>query len=241
MLTFRQYIQLQEEFRIIPGTQGGSNPGGKAIDTETGKHHYVKFYKNPDQGKSEVLAAKIYQHMGIHTLDPEHHHVDGKHGVATPWRNDLAPMSRHELMNVSHPQAQQLGKMYHAAVLTKNWDIVGLEHDNIMRHKKNNNLHAIDTGGVFNFRAQGGHKDFGHDIAEHKSLRNPDLPSGEVFNNAFKKYPDAEKHGLEAVKKIDDTHIHNLFKDSGIKNWKELHKAFSARKSALINHYEKVK
>ncbi len=236
MLKFRQY--MSEEYELQGGSQYGSNPGGIHVHKSTGEKHYIKYYKNGDQAKVEALTGKIYKHMGIHTLEPEHKTINGKDAVSTKWNEHLHTMHGRDFEKLNPEQHKQIGKMYHAAILTKNWDIVGLEHDNIMKHS-NGNLHAIDHGGSFHFRARGSSKDYGPDIAEHKSLRNADNASGHVFNHVFKKDPEAERHGLEAVKKIDDNHVHKLFKESGLSNHEELHKNFMARKKALIDHYEK--
>ena len=232
MKTFKQF---QEELVKQAGTQYGSNEGGVHVDSKTGKKYYVKNYRNPDQAKIEALTGKIYEHMGINTLKPEMH---GESGIKTEWNEHVSPAKPSYYDNVSKKHAGQLGKMYHAAILTKNWDIAGLEHDNIVHNSKTGNLHAIDHGGAFNFRAQGGPKEYGADIAEKESLRNPSNASGHIFNSAFKKYPKAEHEGLEAVKNIDDDHIHHLFKTSGLSNWKELHSNFVKRKQALIDSYK---
>jgi hypothetical protein len=175
--------------------------------------------------------------MGIHTLQPKHEMINGRHAIVTKYNPDLKSMKPKEFDNLSSDQAHHIGKMYHAATLTKNWDIVGLEHDNIMKHK-NGDLHAIDHGGSFNFRAQGGHKDYGPDISEHQSLRDNNQASGHVFKSVFAQHPEAEKKGLDSVKKIDDSHIHGLFKNSGLSNWKDLHKNFMERKKKLLDTYK---
>jgi hypothetical protein len=236
MATFRQF--LIETFVPQKGTQMGSNEGG--IHTKDGKKYYVKYYKQGDQAKVEALTGKLYHHMGIQTVKPEYHNMNGKHAVVTEYNDDLKAMPSHHYKSLSHEHAVQVGRMYHAAILTKNWDIVGLEHDNIMRHK-DGDLHAIDHGGAFHFRARGGPKDYGPDIAEHHSLRHNDQASGQVFKTVFSKHPKAEHEGLDAVKHINDKHVHGLFKESGLHNWKDLHKNFVARKSALLKHYEKDK
>ena len=226
---------INEELVKQAGTQLGSNEGGIHVDTENNKKYYVKNYRNPEQGKVEALTGKIYQHMGIHTLNPERH---GESGIKSEWNEHVKTERPSFYDKVSKKHAGQLGKMYHAAVLTKNWDIAGLEHDNIVHNHKTGDLHAIDHGGAFHFRAQGGPKEYGSDIAEKQSLRNPSNASGHIFNSAFKQHPEAEHEGLAAVKKIDDNHIHHLFKNSGLSNWKELHSNFVNRKKALIDSYK---
>ena len=227
---------LDEELKPVKGTQYGSNSGGIHVDDEKPEQkYYIKNYENPDQAKVEALTGKIYNHMGIKTLNPE---VHGESGVKTKWNDSVASMHEEDFHNLKPHQAHQIGKMYHAAILTKNWDIVGMEHDNIVKHK-NGDLHAIDHGGAFHFRAQGGHKDYDAEIHEKHSLRHNEFASGDVFSHTFKHHPDAETHGLEAVKKIDDKHVHKLFKESGLANWRDLHKNFQERKKKLIASYEK--
>lgn len=234
MIKFKQFIK--EELTPLSGTQYGSNPGGVHIDND-GNKFYVKHYRDADQAKVEALTGKIYQHMGIHTVNPDFRHVNGNPSVVTPWNDHLTQMRPREFENVSPRQAHQLGTMYHAAVLTKNWDIVGLEHDNIVKHRGTHDFHAVDHGGSFHFRARGSAKDYGPDIAEHESLRNPDNPSGHVFNHVFKTYPEVEKQSLENVRNMDDDHVEHLFRTSGLHNWQELHSNFMQRKTALLQKY----
>lgn len=228
---------ISEQYVPEAGTQFGSNDGGIHTDTKTGKKMYIKYYKNPDQAKVEALTGKIYNHMGLHTLNPNHEVINGRHAVVTEWNPDLHRMKPHEFDSLNHAQAHDIGKMYHAAVLTKNWDIVGLEHDNIVKHS-DGTLHAIDHGGAMHFRAQGAPKEYGGDIGEHNTLRNNSNASGHVFKSAFMQHPTVEKESLSAVKNIDDSHVHGLFKNSGLSNWEELHKSFQERKQKLLNHYK---
>lgn len=232
----KRFNLFLEELKPVPGTQYGSNPGGVHKD-EHGQKHYVKYYKNPDQAKVEALTGKIYQHMGIHTVEPEHKVVNGHHAVVSKWNDHLEHMHPHDFENLSKEQAHQIGRKYHAAVLTKNWDAVGLEHDNISRHKKTGDLVTNDLGAGFHFRARGSHKDYGPDIGEHSSLRHNDQASGHVFSHVFAHHPDAEHEGLKAVKNIDDAHIHHLFKTSGLSNHEELHRNFMERKKKLLSLY----
>lgn len=235
MKSFKQFIS--EELVKQSGTQYGSNDGGVHVDTETGDKHYVKYYKNPDQGKIEALTGKIYQHMGINTLEPELRDVNGRQAVSTRWNPHLHGMMAHEFDELSPEQAHDIGKMYHAAVLTKNWDIAGLSHDNIMKHS-DGRLYAVDHGGAFHFRAQGGPKPYGPDIGEHNSLRYNDQASGHVFSSAFQQHPEVERNSLSAVKNIDDKHVENLFRTSGLDNWQDLHHNFMERKQALLDKYK---
>lgn len=232
MLSFKQYFN--EDLEKV-GDQLGSNPGGVYKNKKTGEKHYVKFYKNGDQAKSEALTAKIHEHMGIHTLKPEYKNIDGKHAVVTQWNDKLQKMKPHHFESLTKDQQHDIGKMYHAAILTKNWDIVGLDHDNIEAHKETGKLHSVDAGGTFKFRAQGGHKDYGSDVDEKQSLiSRPGEASTHVFSHVFKHNPEAKKHGLEAVRKMDMNHIKGLFKSSGLHDHEELYNNFAKRREKLL-------
>lgn len=223
-----------------PNTRLGSNPGG-IHDDDKGGTHYVKHYHNTDQAKSESLASKIYEHMGAKTVKPEVKRVNGRHATVSKWNEHLKGMHKSEFEHLSTAQAHDIGRKYHAAILTKNWDAVGQEHDNIMKHKHTGELHTVDTGGSFNFRAMGGHKDYGPDIEEHSSLRNMHgSAASHVFNHVFRHHPTAEAAGVKAVRHMDMDHVHSLFKDSGLHNHEELHKNFVARRKAILaKHPEK--
>lgn len=230
MKSFGEFVM--EGFTPVPDTQYGSNEGGLHTD-EGGVKHYIKYYRNPDQAKVEALTGKIYEHMGIRTLKPEHHVIGGRHAVVTKWNDSLSSVKPHEFNNVSHEQAKDLAKMHYGAVLTKNWDIVGLVHDNIMKDKEGRMV-SVDHGGSFHFRARGTAKDYGPDIAEKESLRTNGDASGHVFSSLYRQHPYIEEHAKEAVRSIDDEHIKNLFETSGLHNQDVLHKHFKARKAALL-------
>ena len=232
--TFKQFAE--SALTKIPNTQMGSNQGG-LYSANNGDRYYVKHYDNPDQAKSEVLAGKIYHHMGIHTAKPEYREVGGKPSVVTRYDQNLTRMKPKHFEELTPEQATQIGKMYHGAILTKNWDVVGQEHDNILKHSTTGHLHSIDAGGAFHFRAQGKNKDYGPDIGEHSSLRTGNQQSSHVFNRVFASHPHAEHNGVEAVRALDDKTIHHEFESSGLSNWKELHKNFIARKKSLLAKY----
>lgn len=219
------------------GHQLGSNEGARYRDKDTGSEYYVKHYKNPDQAKTEVLTAKIYKHMGIPTTNPEYTTMDNKPTVVSEWNPELKVERPSAFDKIRPEQADTIGRMYHAAVLTKNWDIIGLDRDNIMTDKSGK-VHSIDQGGAMHFRAQGASKPFDHDIGEHSSLRNNQEASGHVFSSAFAQHPSAETSSLHAVRNIDDNYIKELFQNSGLSNWEDLHKAFQSRKTKLLAKYD---
>jgi hypothetical protein len=213
--------------------QQGSNDGGIFKDGD-GVQSYVKFYKNPEQGRTEVLAAKILNELTVRTKNPYLATVNGKEAVVSAWNEDLTKMTPADFQKLGPIQKIQAAKMYIGAIITKNWDIVGLDHDNILKSKASGNLYHVDPGGSFEFRAQGGPKDYGPDTAEYMSLRNPANPSGKVFNTVFAQNPEVEHTALVALKALDMNKIHGIFKTSGVTNQKALWTAFKERVLTLL-------
>lgn len=231
MRSFR--LHLSEGLTPEPGTQLGSNEGGIYRD-ENGNKHYVKFYHDPEQGRVEALTGQIYDYMGIKTLRPRVQSVGGREAVVTPWNDKLHPIYHEDFENMSPEQHRDIGRIYHGAVLTKNWDVVGLAHDNLMRHADTGEIHSVDHGGAFHFRARGGPKDYGPDVEEMRSLRYNGDASGHVFHHVLSKDLGAYRAGHEAVKNMDMDHVRGLFEKSGLKNADELHRNFVERRNKIL-------
>lgn len=234
MLSFKNF--LKEELKKISG-QLGSNPGGVHLDTETGKKYYMKFYDNADQAKSEVLSARIHEHLGGNTLNPEYVQHNGKHAVKTEWNPNLQNINPRTNLTPEH--RDQIAKLYHGSVLTKNWDLVGTGHDNLGLDKKTGKVHIQDTGGSFNFRAQGGHKPYDKEIGEYRSLRDPKMnpDSASLLDHAFGKDNSVLKKTHRPLTSEDHSKIRQMFANSGISNWEELHKNFVERANKLDKLY----
>jgi hypothetical protein len=217
------------------GGQLGSNPGGIHADAE-GNRYYVKYYRNPDQARVEELSSKIFGHMGVETPRPALREVNGKQALMTSWNTDLKQIEPREC-KLNEQQQEQIGRMYLAAVLTKNWDVAGLTHDNIVLNTKTGDLVEVDAGGSKHFRAQGGPKDYGPDANELTSLRNPANASGEIFNKVFTQNPKAETKAVDWVKNLPMNTIKDEFEKSGLPNHATLYNSFEKRREAILAHY----
>lgn len=234
MKSFSHYLLEQEGLPDVShykqvGGQLGSNKGGVFNDPLTNTKHYLKFYRDPDQARSEVAAANVYEKVGAKTLKPRLVSHEGKTAVATSWRDDLKPLSHSDYTNLQDHEKHSLSKHFHAAVLTKNWDTVGMGLDNISKDK-HGEFHTLDTGGSFSFRAQGGHKDYDHKIGEYDSLRdrnmNPDA------HHVFSKLDhDHLKSGQDHAVSLSDHDAHNIISDAGLP--KDHAHALIARRDAL--------
>lgn len=227
-----------DHWEAEPGTQYGSNPGGVHTDPETGQKHYVKFYDNEHQAKTEVAAAKVSELLGVKTLKPKLVRKDGKLGVSTEWNTNLETRRPSHFEEPTEAQAHSIGAMHHAAVLTKNWDVVGLVHDNIMFDKKTNEPYSVDQGGSFEYRAQGGSKPYGEDIAEVESFKSGLNPSAHhVFSHAFGKFPEAEKNSLTHVRNLNYNDVQTAFRNAGLEDHKQRADTLWKRRELLLKHY----
>lgn len=239
MKTFKQ---IQEELQKLSGSKG-SNPGGIFKDSDTNKEYYIKHPNVPEQAHAEVLASKIHNLMGLHTLNPEVRSINGKTSVVTEYNRNIEPLKAKHISSLSNDNHKHLGNMYAAGVLTKNWDIVGtgIEYDqgNIFKHKNSDHLISGDTGGSFHFRAQGGHKDYGSDIAEKDSLLNPDISEGSHFFNHALAQPGVKEHVKNTLQNLDMNKVQQAFKESGLDNYEELHKNFVERHKKLLDSFSK--
>jgi hypothetical protein len=161
MKTFKDFKSQILEALIQKGQRLGSNPGGLHTDDQTGEDHYVKYPKNPDQAKTEALSSKIHQMLGVNTIPSEQQMINGKQAVVSKWVNGLRPMKLREISTLHPDDHKQIGKLFAAAVLTRNHDAVGTGLDygeGNLYLDKNNRLHHGDVGGSFHYRAQGGIK-----------------------------------------------------------------------------------
>jgi hypothetical protein len=130
--------------------QKGSNPGGIYKGSD-GKERYIKFYKNPEQGRQEATANDIYNDLGIGA--PKSDIVDGPGGKEAFASELIKGGETLEHQGLTKENCQEVLKGFAADVLLANWDAVGLTHDNILM--KDGKAHRIDNGSAFTFRAQG--------------------------------------------------------------------------------------
>lgn len=228
----KEFKLLQEAFVSGPL---GSNSGGKY--EEGGKTFYKKYYKDGDQAKVEALTGKIYEGLGIKTFKPKYSKEDGRHAITTEWNPHVETTKPSDYENLSPEDAHHLAKMFHGAVLTKNWDIAGLEFDNILKHKDGGFM-SIDHGGAFHYRAMGGKKDYGPDIGEHSSLLGNSNASGYIFSQVKAQHPDAFHKAAQAVRNFGPDKSDRLFDESGLHNKDDLKTNFNKRRDKLLSIYK---
>jgi 8-oxo-dGTP pyrophosphatase MutT (NUDIX family) len=217
------------------GEQKGSMPGGTFKDQD-GKHHYVKFYPNKEQSKTEALAGDILAQMGVQTTKPEYQITNGQASVSTKYNNSLKPVGLNGLLNEDFSDAdkKELAKMFAGAIMTNNWDVTGIDGNNIARNEVTGELTQMDLGGSFEFRAMGEHKYYTGDGKLAETLLDPQYPAGKVFSKLFNENPKLLEDAYWEIKNIDKDAAMWAFKQSGLTNAKELHDKFAERQEAVL-------
>ncbi len=218
------------------GEQKGSNPGG-LYEAPDGSRHYVKFYADDAQARTEYAANAIYRMLGVEMPELSLRSWNGKLALTSRWQNDLKRISAAEM--AAHPE--EMARIFHASVLTKNWDVVGLEFDNVML-AKNGRLVMIDAGGSFKYRARGGVKAYEAIPEEVKTLRDARLnpQSASVFNAIFDKNVWLERDGAEGLLKLKKADVKKAFEQAGFakEEVSDLTETLWKRRQALIDRYD---
>ncbi len=140
----------------LEGGLHGTNEGGWYQDPETGDRYYVKFYRNPDQGRVEFVANAVYEKLSIKAVRSEIVEIEGREAVASkqvPGAHSSSPESQRG--------SQEVRDGFVADAYLANWDVIGLEYDNIV--ESDDGFYRIDNGGAMTFRARGGSKEFVQD------------------------------------------------------------------------------
>lgn len=236
----KPYVYKDEEARDAhgrwtkTGTNLGSNPGG-AHTSPTGEKHYVKFPPNEQQIHSEVAADKIHELVGGKTINHEVKEVNGKLASVTKWNSDLKPLGRQGWKNMDDKQKQQAANIFIGSALTNNHDVVGLVQDNMCKDSKND-IHIVDTGGAFKFRAQGGPKDFNPDAnKEIDFFLNPEKTSGRAFGPIMKSNPEMFTKAAEPLKGITREHFEKA--TVGMKDQKQIVDTLMQRRDSIMARF----
>ncbi len=225
-----------EAWQHIKDSQLGSNPGGKFIGPD-GKEYYAKFYADPEQAKAEFLGNTLFQKLGLGAPQTGMEMLpwQGGHRLAlvTEWMEDTVPIRKFVGRSLPELQQEQIAKHYLGAALNGNWDVVGMEFDNLVRSGRT--WKCIDQGGSFMFRARGGAKSYGPVVEELESLLSPGRKAAQVFGpilgKTIKKEP--EKY-IEWLKGLTDKKIRNAVASAGFRP--ELANTIIRRRSYIIDH-----
>lgn len=232
---------------VDTGVKGGGTQGGKwYLDKASGDRYFVKSYEHHPEGKNraatEYIANRIYAHMGI--LVPETHMVGGK--VAMKEMKGLVkfPYNFGSGKSFSVAQAKtffgdqsDIKNGFVVDAWLANWDVFGLEFDNVCRTPAGRMM-RLDNGGSLFYRAMGNYKpSFSNEaVTEIDTMRNPAIAreAGHIFQNLTQAEIQAQAKKLAVT--MTDTVIDEIIAASGISNPKQISEILIKRRNWLVAH-----
>jgi len=191
------------------GGQKGSNEGALYQD-KNGQKWYCKFPADQDVVLNEFLANRFYVMLGLKAPELRLVEKGGKLGIASKWIDGLTKGSAEELAKA--PGAKE-GFVVDAWLA--NWDVVGLNNDNLMLDASGRAV-RVDAGGSLLYRAQGGLKGdaFGSEVAELETLL--DAAKNQKSAAVFGGITDQElREGARKLAKLKPSQIRELVGKAG--------------------------
>jgi len=145
-----------EEVRSL----GGSTGAKLVRDPKTGKQFVMKLGNTPAHLEEEMAADAAYRALGVPV--PNYKRYVGADGKPVKLAEYIEGRSLKEAINTATEAEKaiilkNLQKNFAADALLGNWDVVGMEFDNVLVDKAGQ-VWRIDNGGALRFRAQGGAK-----------------------------------------------------------------------------------
>ena len=180
----------------------GSNEGGLFKDKQLNTFHYVKWSGSEARARVEALVGALYTlaETPVPTLAPIQ--FKDQTAVMSDWIDNTAPMTVAAMKQ--HPEVR---RNFAVDAWLANWDVVGLQADNIVQGE-GDKAYRIDLGGSLIFRAQGKGKPLPAEVPELESMLNPGVnpQAAQVFADltAAELRAGAEKVGAISDQQIDE-------------------------------------
>ena len=180
----------------------GSNEGGLFKDKKLNTFHYIKWSGSEARSRVEALVGALYTlaETPVPTLTPIQ--FKDQTAVMSDWIDHTAPMTVTEMKQ--HPEVR---RNFAVDAWLANWDVVGLQADNIVQGE-GDKAYRIDLGGSLIFRAQGKGKPLPAEVPELESMLNPGVnpQAAQVFADltAAELRAGAEKVGAISDQQIDE-------------------------------------
>lgn len=156
-------------------TLGGST--GAVLAEANGQKFVVKAGKTPGHIANESQADELYEAAGV-AVPRQQLHVDAN-GVQKKVAEFINGKTLAELKVQDKTKfdaaVKQVRKDFVADALLGNYDVVGMNLDNIV--VKGGKVYRVDNGGSLTFRAQGKNKPFADDVTEISTLRDSSVNS----------------------------------------------------------------
>lgn len=207
-------------------------------DPETNLKQKVKYYSDPNQAHSEALAARLFEYLGVPTLNPQTVNTEAGMGVASDHIEGLLPVDPSTRLDSG--QKKQLGAAFNAAVLTGQSDLAGPFFSGLGINPVTKNLHVLNLGATFNHDGDGNKKVYDEYIDDHNRLRDPEqsLFTHALLMGQFPYSREILRDTHKPLSEEDHQNIKKIFMDSGHPNAQNLHRAFVLRAARLNNHYK---
>lgn len=147
---------------------GGSTGAKLAVDKD-GKKYVVKYGASKEHAAAEQAANDVYSAVGAKVPRGR---LDKDGAVVNEYLDGAVPLAK--LSGKDYDDAaKQLGKHFVLDAVLGNRDVVGPDNMNVL--VKDGVAYRIDNGASFDFRAQGGKKEFTAFVGELASLRDPSI------------------------------------------------------------------
>jgi len=186
---------------------GGSN-GAMFAKSADGQRWLVKGYRGDrDRVATEALANAVYREMGARVPRAGVMRApDGSTVLAYPLvEGKPAPMTFHQ-----GGPSRRVAEHFMTDALLANWDVAGLEDDNILWSPEGDPI-RVDQGGTMEFRAMGGRKDFGPVPLEVSSMLSP---GGQGRRSSRVRLSGMRKQALEIEKRLTPERIDALLEQA---------------------------
>jgi hypothetical protein len=160
----------------------GSNAGG-FYKTADGEEYFVKFPSSTGQVGAEHVSADLARQMGMKTKDYTAFMPDEAHVASASPKIKFVELTGSQM--AGWKSREELADQFVHAAWTRNWDVAGLEYDNLVS-SWSGDLMVVDYGGSFLWRAQGALKADGMPkaVGELKTLRDYSNPqAGKAFSS----------------------------------------------------------
>lgn len=234
------------------GGAGGLNDAGKYTDPATGKTYYVKHSASGEEfrGESEILTSKLYQLLGIGTINYERGVHNGKLQRVSEWNPGIKTVS-HSAKSKDPKFKASVQKSLIANAWLANWDGTG-NMSNIVEGPNGEAIMA-DSGGGLIFRAQsysgmkgqGGTDSFGAKVEEVFNLINGKTRSGQSVqggvSNAYYKdiEPSEVARQVKELSQVTDDDIKKLVSQqvSNKADGDRLAEILIARRDWIVDHW----
>lgn len=148
----------------------GGSTGAFVAKDAAGVEYVVKTYAGrAEQVRNEYIANRLYAAAGIDVPDMRLAEINGQLGIASKMLDKPKVVGLAGLGDAG--KAAGIRKGFAADAWLGNWDVAGMEGDNVL--KAGRRYYRVDQGGALLFRAQGTPKGaaFGTEVGELASLR----------------------------------------------------------------------